>query len=36
MAVNLASAMRAAGAPEAEIEAAYDRGIELDRPWMSG
>ena len=34
MAVNLASALTAAGTPEAEIEAAYDRGIELEKPWL--
>ena len=34
MAVNLASALTSAGAPVAEIEAAYDRGIELEQPWL--
>ncbi len=34
MSVNLATVLTSAGAREAEVEAAYDQAIELERRWM--
>ncbi len=36
MASNVAVVLTAQGAPESEIQAAYDRGIELERRWLRG
>lgn len=36
MAVNVATVLTGSGAPESDIEAAYDRGIELEQPWLRG
>jgi len=34
--VNLATVLTALGASEAEVEAAYDTAVELERRWMRG
>lgn len=34
MGVNLATLLRAAGAKDADVEAAYDQAIELEHRWM--
>ncbi len=36
MASNVAVVLTAQGAPEGEVQAAYDRGIELERRWLRG
>ena len=36
MAVNIANVLTGSGGAEADIEAAYDRAIELERPWLRG
>ena len=36
MAINVATVLTGSGAPEADLEAAYDRGIEFERPWLRG
>ncbi len=36
MSVNLATVLTSVGAREAEVEAAYDHAIELERRWMRG
>ncbi len=36
MGINLATVLTKAGAAETEIEAAYDRAIELEQRWMRG
>ena len=36
MTINVATVLSGSGAPEAEVEAAYDRGIEFERRWLRG